>query len=117
MKIHLRKYLMNNIKEISVQSLNKKINNKEIFSLIDVRESQELEISKISQAIHIPMSNIPNNLNQIHLNQPVIIMCKSGGRSAKVCEYLQSQGYLNVYNLKGGIINWALEIDPNMDTY
>ena len=108
---------MNNIKEISVQSLNKKINNNEFFLLIDVREIQELEISKISQSIHIPMNTIPENLNQIESSKPVIIMCKSGGRSAKVCQYLQDQGYLNIYNLKGGIISWALEIDSNMDTY
>ena len=108
---------MNNIKEISVQSLNTKINNNEFFLLIDVREIQELEISKISQSIHIPMNTIPENLNQIKSSKPVIIMCKYGGRSAKVCQYLQDQGYLNIYNLKGGIISWALEIDSNMDTY
>ena len=117
MKVHLRLCLMNNIKEISVQSLNTKINNNEFFLLIDVREIQELEISKISQSIHIPMNTIPDNLNQIKSSKPVIIMCKSGGRSAKVCHYLQDQGYLNIYNLQGGIISWALEIYSNMDTY
>ena len=108
---------MNNIKEISVQTLNQKINNNEIFSLIDVREIKELEISKISQALHIPMNTIPDNLNNIESTKPVIIMCKSGGRSAQVCEYLQNQGYSNIYNLKGGIISWALEIDSNMNIY
>ena len=44
-------------------------------------------------------------------------MCKSGGRSAQVCEYLQNQGYSNIYNLKGGIISWALEIDSTLDIY
>ena len=108
---------MSNFKEISVQTLNKKIKNNEQFSLIDVREHKELEISKISQAIHIPMNTIPDNLHKIESTQPVIIMCKSGGRSAQVCEYLQNQGYSNIYNLKGGIIGWALEIDPSMDIY
>lgn len=117
MKIHLRTCLMDNIKEISVQSLNKKINNHENFLLIDVREIQELKVSKISQSIHIPMDSIPKNLHQIESSKPVIIMCKSGGRSAKVCQYLQNQGYLDIYNLKGGIISWALEIDSNMAIY
>jgi len=108
---------MSNLKEISVQKLNKKINNNEKFSLIDVRENKELTISKISQAIHIPMNTIPDNLHQIESTQPIIVMCKSGGRSAQVCEYLQNQGYSNIYNLKGGIISWALEIDPSMDIY
>ena len=108
---------MNNLKEISVHTLNKKIKNNEQFSLIDVREHKELEISKISQAIHIPMNAIPDNLNHIPSTQPIIIMCKSGGRSAQVCEYLQNQGYSNIYNLRGGIISWALEIDSNLDIY
>ena len=108
---------MNNIKEISVQSLNKKINNNEDFSLIDVREHKELKISKISQAIHIPMNTIPDNLNQIPYEKTIIIMCKSGGRSAQVCKYLNNKGYSNIYNLKGGIISWALEIDSTLDTY
>ena len=108
---------MNNIKEISVQSLNKKINNNENFSLIDVRENKELKISKIEQAIHIPMNNIADNMRQIDFSSPIIIMCKSGGRSAQVCQYLMDQGYSNIYNLKGGIISWALEIDSNMNTY
>tara|TARA_B100000029_G_scaffold512645_2_gene609895 strand:- start:497 stop:823 length:327 start_codon:yes stop_codon:yes gene_type:complete len=108
---------MTNIKEISVQSLNQKISNNDNFQLIDVREYQELEISKISQSIHIPMNTIPDNIDQIDFSNSVIIMCKSGGRSAQVCQYLIDRGYSNIYNLKGGIISWALEIDPNMDTY
>ena len=108
---------MNNIQEISVQSLNKKINNKEKFSLIDVRENQELKISKIEESIHIPMNTIVDNMSKIDFSIPIIIMCKSGGRSAQVCQYLMDQGYSNIYNLKGGIISWALEIDSNMNTY
>ena len=108
---------MNNIKEISVQSLNKKINNNENILLIDVREAVELKISKISQAIHIPMNTIPNNLNQLSSKKTIIIMCKTGGRSAQVCEYLSNQGYSKIYNLKGGIISWALEIDSTLDIY
>ena len=108
---------MSNIKEMNVLTLNDKIMNKEIFLLIDVREDKELAICKINQATHIPMNNIPNCLDQIDSNKPVIIMCKSGGRSAKICQYLQDCGYSNIYNLNGGIIKWALEIDPNMTIY
>ena len=58
-----------------------------------------------------------NNLDKINSNQMVIVMCKSGGRSAQVCQYLNNKGYSNVYNLNGGIITWALEIDSNMAVY
>ena len=83
---------MNNIKEISVQSLNEKINNNEKILLIDVREDAELKISKISQSIHIPMKTIPYNLKQISTEKTIIIMCKTGGRSSQVCEYFSEEG-------------------------
>ncbi len=56
-------------------------------------------------------------LDEINFEQPVVIMCKSGGRSAQVCHFLNEQGYLDVYNLSGGIIAWALEIDSTIATY
>ena len=63
------------------------------------------------------MGEIPNNIDKIDNHNTIIVMCKSGGRSAYVCHYLNEQGYPNVYNLKGGIIEWALTIDKNMDIY
>ena len=108
---------MSSIREITVYDLKKKIDNKDKFLLIDVRENQELAISKLTEALHIPMANIPHNLDKINSNQMVIVMCKSGGRSAQVCQYLNNEGYSNVYNLNGGIISWALEIDSNMAVY
>ena len=108
---------MNNIKEIDVLTLKNKLEQNKDFILIDIREQFEIEICKIKESIHIPMGLIPTRINEIDSNKTVIIMCKSGGRSAQVCHYLNENGYLNVYNLKGGIINWALKIDTDMETY
>ena len=102
---------MINIKEIDSLTLQSKLNTDEEFVLIDVREQSEIEICKIKESIHIPMGEIPNNIDKIDNQNTIIVMCKSGGRSANVCHYL------NVYNLKGGIIEWALTIDKNMDIY
>ena len=108
---------MSSFKSINVQTLKTKLDCNEDFVLIDVRESKELEICKLDQAIHIPMSSIPICLNDIDFKKPVVVICKSGGRSAQVCEFLNEQGYVDVYNLSGGIISWALEIDSTMATY
>tara|TARA_B110000263_G_scaffold89477_1_gene78194 strand:- start:5063 stop:5389 length:327 start_codon:yes stop_codon:yes gene_type:complete len=108
---------MNNIKEIDVLTLKNKLEQNKDFILIDIREQFEIEICKIKESIHIPMGLIPTRINEIDSNKTVIVMCKSGGRSAQVCHYLNENGYLNVYNLKGGIINWALKIDTDMETY
>ena len=108
---------MNKLQEINVQALKNKLDNKEDFILVDVREKQELDVCKIKDAIHIPMGVISARLNKINFDKPVIVMCKSGGRSAQVCQFLNEQGYSNIYNLNGGIIRWALEIDTNMKMY
>jgi len=108
---------MSKVKEIEPTDLKNKIDNKDDFLLIDVREPSEIEISKIKESIHIPMAEIPNNIDQINSNKLVIVMCKSGGRSANVCEYLIQNGFKDIYNLNGGIIKWALEIDSDMLIY
>jgi len=108
---------MSKVKEIQPIDLKNKIDNKDDFLLIDVRESSEIEISKIKESIHIPMAEIPNNIDQINSNKLVIVMCKSGGRSANVCKYLIQNGFQDIYNLNGGIIKWALEIDSDMLIY
>jgi len=108
---------MSIFKEIDVKTLKNKLDDDDDFMLIDVREDKELEVCKIDQALHIPMGIVSARLNEIDSNKPVVIMCKSGGRSAQVCQYLNENGYSNIYNLNGGITSWALEIDSDMATY
>ena len=105
------------IQEIDVKTLNEKISNKENFILLDVRTDSEYFLSNIEGAIHIPMNDIPNKLNTIDKNKEIIVQCKSGKRSAKVCQFLLNNNYENVKNLKGGIIAWANEIDPTIMVY
>ena len=57
------------------------------------------------------MMDIPKRLNEIDIKKKIIVLCKSGIRSAKVCEYLYNNNFRNLYNLKGGIESWTLEID------
>ena len=108
---------MNTFKAMTVHELKHKIDKNDDFTLIDVRENSELAICKLESAQHIPMNSIPLQLNKIDFSKTVIIMCKSGGRSAQICQFLNQQGHFNVYNLHGGIISWALEIDSTMATY
>ena len=105
------------VKEIDVKTLNKKILKKEDFILIDVRTDSEYYLSNIKYAIHIPMNTIPENLESIDKNKEVIVQCKSGVRSEKVCEFLLNNNYKNVKNLKGGIVAWAKEIDQTIIVY
>ena len=105
------------IKEIEVRELNEKFNNKEDFTLLDVRNLQEILFSKIKNSIHIPMNEIPERFDELDKNKEIIVQCKSGKRSAKVCEYLITQNFTNIKNLRGGILAWAQEIDPSIKVY
>ena len=103
------------IKQIKVKELNAKLVNNEVV-LIDVREQDELEICSIEKAVHIPMNNIPSNIDQFDKETIYAIMCHSGIRSHNVSFYLQNMGF-NVMNVEGGINEWANVIDCSMKRY
>jgi len=104
------------MKEITVAELKKLRDEKANIQLIDVREEHELEVCEIGGE-HIPMDDIMDNLPRIDKDKQVIIHCRSGARSGAVCMKLEAIGYTNVYNLKGGIIAWANEIDSSLTKY
>lgn len=104
------------MKEKSVAELKAMMDKGEDFQLIDVREPHEAEICQIGGLL-IPMNTVPDHIDEIARDKPVVIHCRSGARSGRIVEYLESQGYDNLYNLRGGILAWADEIDPEMAKY
>ena len=104
------------MKEITVTEFKKLQNDNADYQLIDVREDHELEICEMGGE-HIPMGDVMDNLDKISKTKQVIIHCRSGARSGTICKALEAEGYNNVYNLKGGIIAWANEIDPSLEKY
>ncbi len=105
------------MKEISVRELKAKVDNKEDFQLIDVREQNEKDFADIGGEL-IPLNTIPHNVDKINKNKEVIVYCRSGGRSGQVVHFLESKhGFQNVFNLKGGILAWAKEVDKSVPTY
>tara|TARA_B100001142_G_scaffold315974_1_gene355233 strand:- start:9516 stop:9884 length:369 start_codon:yes stop_codon:yes gene_type:complete len=104
------------LKSINTQELNELLTKKADFTLLDVREDQELAIAKIQSSTHIPMGQIVERIEEIDKNKPVIVMCHSGGRSARVCSYLTDNGY-DATNLAGGINSWSVNIDPTVPQY
>ena len=102
------------MKEITVKELQQKIDNKEDFQLIDVREEFEYEKANIHGEL-IPLGSILLESDKIERDKPVIIHCRSGKRSAAAIMQLeQKHNYPNLYNLKGGILAWANEIDSSL---
>lgn len=105
-----------NLKEITVQELKLKMDNNENFQLIDVREKHEFEFVNIGGDL-IPLNTVAENANKIDKNRDVIIYCKGGVRSAKAIEILEQKGFTNLYNLKGGIVAFANEVDGSLPVY
>lgn len=105
------------MKEITVEELKQKIDNKEDFQLIDVRETFEYEVSNLGGE-NIPLAGILIESDKIDSEKPVIVQCRSGKRSAAAIMQLEQQlGYENLYNLEGGILAWRDRFDPNMPVY
>lgn len=105
------------MKEISVSELKEKMDNNEDFQLIDVREPFEYELSNLNGE-NIPLSGVILEASKISKDKPVIMQCRSGARSAAAVTMLEQQlGYTNLYNLKGGILAWAAEFEPDMQVY
>lgn len=75
---------------------------------IDVREPYEIDEAAydITGTLEIPLGEIQERMNEIPKNIPVIIGCKSGGRSMNACMFLKMQGYDNIVNMQGGIMSW-----------
>jgi len=105
------------MKEISVQELKEMKDNHEDFQLIDVREDFEYEMSNLGGVL-IPLGGVLIEADKIAKDKPVIVMCRSGRRSAAAIMQLEQQfGFTNLANLQGGILAWADDIDPSIQVY
>jgi len=102
---------------ISVQDLKRKLDAHEAIQLIDVREPFEFEIARIDGAKLIPLGQLANRLHELKQNGQTVVHCHTGMRSAQGVQMLRQTGFMNVYNLEGGIDAWANEIDPAMQKY
>jgi len=85
--------------------------------LLDVREDVELKLAAVDGTLHIPMGQVPDRVGEIDGDKHVIVMCRSGGRSAQVVEFLSSSGFGQVSNLAGGILAWSEDVDPSIPQY
>jgi rhodanese-related sulfurtransferase len=105
------------MKEIDSKELKKMFDNKEDFQLIDVREDYELEIATLGGE-HIPMAEVLNQVERVQKNKKVVFHCRSGKRSAAVIQALETQhGFTNLYNLQGGILAYADQVDSSLTKY
>jgi sulfur-carrier protein adenylyltransferase/sulfurtransferase len=104
---------------ISVTELKSKIDKKENFLLIDVREPSEYEIVKIPGSVLIPKQGFLDGsaLSGLPQDKPIILHCKSGVRSAECLAILKSAGFADASHVSGGVVAWAKQIDTSLPVY
>jgi adenylyltransferase/sulfurtransferase len=84
--------------------------------LIDVREPYEYGIAEMGGEL-IPLASVEESKHRIPKDRPVVIHCRSGVRSARAVRTLEAAGYTNLYSLKGGILAWQAEVQPELARY
>jgi adenylyltransferase/sulfurtransferase len=104
---------------ISVSDLKTKIDEKENFLLIDVREPSEFEIVRIPGSVLIPKQGFLDGsaLAGLPQDKPIILHCKSGVRSAECLAILKSAGFADATHVSGGVVAWAKQIDTSLPVY
>jgi len=105
------------LKEITAKELYDLQVKGEPFQLIDVREPHEYDIVNIGAEL-IPLATVADNSDRFDREKKVIVHCKMGGRSAKAIRELEEKfGFTNLYNLKGGILAYIDEVQPELTKY
>jgi adenylyltransferase/sulfurtransferase len=103
--------------EISPTQLKSALENNHNMRILDVRQPQEYAISRIEESELIPLANLEVNLHKLNREEEIVVMCRSGIRSAQAVKFLLDAGFRNVKNLKGGILAWTDDIDPSLVKY
>ncbi|GIO55509.1 hypothetical protein J21TS7_38270 [Paenibacillus cineris] len=99
---------MSMFREIEPSEVRRRLLAGESLQMIDVREDDEVAQGMISGAKHIPLGEIPARLDEIPRDGEVIMICRSGGRSMRACQYLSQHG-IDCVNMVGGMLQWNEE--------
>jgi adenylyltransferase/sulfurtransferase len=99
--------------------LKERANGDRDFVLIDVREPNEAEINSIPGAVLIPKGEFlaGSAIERLPQDKPVVLHCKSGGRSAEVLAVLKGAGFADAVHVGGGVSAWVTQVDPAQPTY
>jgi rhodanese-related sulfurtransferase len=104
------------MQEITPSALQARLATADPPVVLDVREPWEQDIARLAGTLDIPMNEVAARLAELPKDRDIVVMCRSGGRSSTVTQYLEQRGY-RASNLTGGILRWAQDIDPTLESY
>jgi molybdopterin/thiamine biosynthesis adenylyltransferase/rhodanese-related sulfurtransferase len=111
-----KRTMRNALPEMTVEELKLRMDAKDDFVLLDVREPNEYQICNLGGVL-MPMGDVPKRQQELDPEKHIVVHCRSGVRSGKVVDFLRQQGFEKVQNLAGGILAWADRIDRSMPKY
>lgn len=91
------------VAEISVEELHAALDRG--ATLFDVREPSEFEACHVAGAVLIPLQTVPDRVDDFRVADPAYVICRSGPRSTRACEFLAQHG-INAVNVAGGMLAW-----------
>jgi sulfur-carrier protein adenylyltransferase/sulfurtransferase len=106
----------NEVPELTPRQLASRLEARENFDLIDVREPHEWDIGRIPGARLIPLGDLSAAMSSLDNRREIVVYCRSGIRSADATRRLRAAGF-QATNLAGGILRWSDEVDPSVAKY
>ncbi|MEK5389393.1 rhodanese-like domain-containing protein [Margalitia sp. FSL K6-0131] len=98
------------MKEITPREVEKLLEEGKKLNIIDVREVDEVAAGKIPSAVNIPLGFIELRMDELNKDTEYIMVCRSGGRSGRAAQLLESEGF-QVVNMTGGMLAWEGKVE------
>jgi sulfur-carrier protein adenylyltransferase/sulfurtransferase len=107
------------IPEITATEVKARLDREHPLVLLDVREPHEREIADLPEVgqHRIPVGELLERMEELDPEEPTVVYCRSGARSAWAVRQLAEKGFGQVLNLKGGVLAWREEVDPSLEAY
>ena len=104
------------VPEITPREVKARLDRGDDIFILDVREPHEYQICNLRGYL-IPLGELPRRAHELDSSRDIVAHCRSGKRSAEAVEFLRKAGFRKIWNLKGGILAWADEVDPSLPKY
>jgi glyoxylase-like metal-dependent hydrolase (beta-lactamase superfamily II) len=103
---HQAGFPLASIEQISVDELDRRIKEKDVDHVVDVRRPNEWKAGHIKEAIHIPLNKLRGNLSQLSKEKKIAVICAGGYRSSAATSILEQEGFRSITNVVGGMTAW-----------
>ena len=103
--------------EMTPEDLRQKLDGPARPVVVDVRRHDEVATSPFPGALHVPMDELQDRLDELDPNAETVVVCHHGVRSLSVTVFLRNHGFRSVSSLAGGIDRWSLIVDPSVPRY